>query len=96
MLFRSRRPHGLTPIEVTGTLAHHTDTLAYYMDTLANPTRGTHKGSDNDVTDTSHTPPRAVRESVALLRACLAERSLRETCAAGIPRLQLATDSRQF
>ena len=43
-----------------------TDTLAYHTDTLA------HKGLDSDVTDTSHTPPRAGRESVALLRAFLA------------------------
>ena len=54
-----------TPIEGKDTLAHHTDTLT-------NPTRVTHKGLDNDVTDTSHTPPRAGRESVALLRAFLA------------------------
>ena len=49
------------------TLAHE-DTLAYSTDTLAH----THKGVDSDVTDTSHTPPRAGRESVALLRAFLA------------------------
>ena len=60
-----KRPHGLTPREGK-------DTLAYHTDTLANPTRVTHKGLDNDVTDTSHTPPRAGRESVALLRAFLA------------------------
>ena len=60
-----KRPHGLTPREGK-------DTLAYHKDTLANPTRVTHKGSDDDVTDTSHTPPRAGRESVALMRALLA------------------------
>ena len=60
-----KRPHGLTPIEGKDTLAHHTDTLA-------NPTRVKHKGLDSDVTDTSHTPPWAGRESVALLRALLA------------------------
>ena len=59
-----KRPHGLTPREGKDTLAHHTDTLA-------NPTRVTHKGSDDDVTDTSYMPRRAGRESVALMRALL-------------------------
>ena len=60
-----RRPHGLIPTKGRDTLAHHTDTLA-------NPARVTDRGLDNDVTDTSFTPPRAGRESVALLRAFLA------------------------
>ena len=50
----------------------HTDTLAYITDTLAHPTRVTDRGLDNDVTDTSFTPPRAGREIVALLRGFLA------------------------
>ena len=60
-----KRPYGLTPREGK-------DTLAYHTDTLANPTRGTHKGSDDDVTDTSHMPLWAGRERVALMRGLLA------------------------
>ena len=63
--------HTDTLVHHTDTLAQHTDTLAHYTDTLANPARVTHKGSDDDVTDTSYMPRRAGRESVALMRALL-------------------------
>ena len=59
-----KRPHGRTP-------NGGKDTLAYRTDTLADPTRVTHKGLDNDVTNTS-SPSRAGRGIVALLRGFLA------------------------